>query len=572
MISTFMPLGFEAEPRPVEWVETSDQVPVLLGLSWGGDCYTSGPMVNTPVSPYSGLYGYGAYVLDVPSRQRVYVSDGSTVASVDAPSVSQLQDLSFSAIHGLLPSLGEGWSRPRRVDGFDGDGNCLRYQGYPWVIETPYTRTVLVQTVAFSVVSPYSSGMVDENGQMHNPITYPLFGRWGDFLIPTPRFNVFISYTAVGKKSGYRAIADTTEPLENGYPNLVSSTSMVGSIGGIALNGFSHRLSNPAQWKELVPHVVWDQGTKDEPDVFGVYRDSAGGLETDADKLHTKARAYFLKDDDVNDIIMLSLKNLRQSQFNAVIMAATGKQTYEMVREPLVRMIKVTRMMQDGQWSKLRRSFKKWFKIDRSPGDFAKEAASRELQWQFGWQQLYDDVTEALRAFDGEIRPTVKDQLVFCGARKTYPSVVKYLGQDLPIELEVKVRADFRAVDDISIFDEMSGLVNPSELAASLYDKIPYSFVVDWFYPLTRLFQVVSVLERYHFVAGSISVRVQGSYELALPEGVEGIPGHLGLDIFHRYPLESSDLMPRLNLLPETENLSSWHAVTALALLAQQIF
>lgn len=194
-----------------------------------------------------------------------------------------------------------------------------------------------------------------------------------------------------------------------------------------------------------------------------------------------------------------------------------------------------------------------------------KELANGWLELEFGWKPLIQDVYAAVDAYRSSI---VKGKLVTSlGMKQGYYGPVKsmdvkgagryadYIENDMTPRVKSKA---YGVVQNPSLFTlNQLGLANPALLAWQL---LPFSFVVDWFLPISQILGVMTNrigLSQYAVCV----VSERGSMSMWRCDPVWSGTKYVTRNVFYSVPTDITRVSPR--------SLGLWHAATATALIRQ---
>lgn len=146
-----------------------------------------------------------------------------------------------------------------------------------------------------------------------------------------------------------------------------------------------------------------------------------------------------------------------------------------------------------------------WQKIIRTEGSrFYHEIPGSWLQLQYGWNPLMSDINGALGSLGNPQRPQVVS--VKGRAKNTSELVITRLGQygssqraTLRAEQRVEVGLCYSLSNPFVATLSQLGLLNPAEI---VWEKLPYSFVVDWFAPVSSYLQALCADAGWAFISG----------------------------------------------------------------------
>jgi hypothetical protein len=200
------------------------------------------------------------------------------------------------------------------------------------------------------------------------------------------------------------------------------------------------------------------------------------------------------------------------------------------------------------------------------------------LELHFGWKPLLSDIYGSAELLANTFNAPSAQQgtrVIGSGSISKDDSWTTTL-YGVTVEHKTKARAKARAVAiygyEPSLFSSMqrTGLTNPLTLA---WETLPFSFVVDWIYPLGSYFTALETPAPGVLKKGSISVLTKTSGSATVISNSEG---YVGLDgarakadciLLDRYPFMTwpSVSLPLIN----TEKINDWHGATAVSLLSQ---
>lgn len=159
---------------------------------------------------------------------------------------------------------------------------------------------------------------------------------------------------------------------------------------------------------------------------------------------------------------------------------------------------------------------KDWLKVLRSPSREGYDVPGGWLELQYGWNPLLSDVGKAinqmhdksvdLNAYNATVRGRARNTV-----RETFYKANGYTGAGpgLPCWIcpmvtkqEVRVRLDYYMSGPILATLSSLGLTNPLEI---VWEKLPYSFVVDWVVPVGNYLSLWDADYGWTFKGGSIT-------------------------------------------------------------------
>lgn len=180
------------------------------------------------------------------------------------------------------------------------------------------------------------------------------------------------------------------------------------------------------------------------------------------------------------------VEKIAEIRVNAADMYRTRKETMEMVSKRVNQLIHAWRSMKRGNW----RQFKKALGITnkgKKPREFGKNSSGTWLEHSYGWSPLLSDIYTILNnTFEppmitakARYKETVieeKTTSLFRSGFKLVRNSTDHVFQ-ISITDQIDIHLDSPAIQAASQY----GLLNPAAVA---WEAVPFSFVVDWFYPV----------------------------------------------------------------------------------------
>lgn len=180
------------------------------------------------------------------------------------------------------------------------------------------------------------------------------------------------------------------------------------------------------------------------------------------------------------------VEKIAEIRVNAADMYRTRKETMEMVTKRVNQLIHAWRSMKRGNW----RQFKKALGIsskNKRPKEFGKNSSGTWLEHSYGWSPLLSDIYTILNnTFEPPsitAKARYKERVILDEVSSMYYVGSKlYLGStrgvfNVAITDQIDIHLDSPAIQAASQY----GLLNPAAVA---WEAVPFSFVVDWFYPV----------------------------------------------------------------------------------------
>lgn len=249
------------------------------------------------------------------------------------------------------------------------------------------------------------------------------------------------------------------------------------------------------------------------------------------------------------------------SDFNPAVTMAEGKEALETILHVTKSLSKAIDAAKRGD---LKKALDAVTGYEKSKGA-KRAAASNWLQWQYGIRPMLNDVYNAA---------IYLAHLASVPVQQSYTVTVKRLGvinTQSPSNATWNSGYGFRAKKIKAILTEINvvhllGLTDPVQVA---WEKLPYSFVADWFVPVGSFLAARGVAQSLSgtFVTTDV-IKTEG-------HGLRAPPGnsYLGFDsVFGRSVSVNRTISSSLSVpLPSVKPLSSWvswsHATSATALL-----
>lgn len=131
-------------------------------------------------------------------------------------------------------------------------------------------------------------------------------------------------------------------------------------------------------------------------------------------------------------------------------------------------------------------------RVSRDPRKFISDVSSSYLAIHFGLVPLIQDVYAACQILSSDIpseKISVSSSLV--SDQRTYTQGFGYPVCEWSFDLRVRISARVSVTNPNLYLAQSMGLVNPLTIA---WDLVPFSFVVDWFYPVSSFLNSFSDL------------------------------------------------------------------------------
>lgn len=272
------------------------------------------------------------------------------------------------------------------------------------------------------------------------------------------------------------------------------------------------------------------------------------------------------------------LSKIKNQKVNLGVFAAELPQTLSLFGDAATRIAKAYDAVR-------RKAFKEAFEALRcKPSkrlNAKKTAAQNWLELQYGWVPLLDDVYgAALELEDAFEKVKQKPPIFSVGAKQRWQnedSILQpggYAGMrvDRRCIYDAKMKISYTVDVEAAAYLGRIGLTNPFSVA---WEKLPWSFVVDWFLPIGRFLNNLDADLGCTFVNGSnsgstyshLSAECKATYDVGNYRYVwdwGSFPGR-----FFKYERGSESGFPTWSLPHFKNPLSAQHCANALALLTQ---
>lgn len=234
--------------------------------------------------------------------------------------------------------------------------------------------------------------------------------------------------------------------------------------------------------------------------------------------------------------ILRAYKNLQDRKVNFGIAAAQAHKTFDLVAHRTTQFTKFWRQLRRGQLSAAARTLSinpsrlgAVLNLKKHPAYGTREFASLFLEYSYGWLPLLADIKGSIDEYDrlyqsplpfvtGKGGMKQEELSLIAGKSSTAAATSSRFPHSYEFEIvkkqAAKVRLDY-VVGDKALADlSRLGILNPLEVA---WDLVPYSFVIDWFVPVSGYIQAFTADAGLSYLGGSLTesceTNVLGSYE-----------------------------------------------------------
>lgn len=208
-----------------------------------------------------------------------------------------------------------------------------------------------------------------------------------------------------------------------------------------------------------------------------------------------------------------AIAKLRDSKVSLAESIAEYKLTLGMMTDTALRVATAFRQVKRGQYAAAARTLGK----PKHPGRPAKSAAAAWLELQYGWLPLVGDIYGAFEAVQRGIRAA--DYIAV--ARRNVeveldlpPSPAHYNRWETEGWIREGCSTVLWARLSSGILDTLDsvGLLNPASIA---WELVPFSFVIDWLFPVGTMLTALTGTVGLDFVSGTRTLRVSGRYRVS---------------------------------------------------------
>lgn len=210
------------------------------------------------------------------------------------------------------------------------------------------------------------------------------------------------------------------------------------------------------------------------------------------------------------------LGKLTQSNFNLGVAIAEGKQTLSFISQTVVLVMRVIQAIRAKKWQQVLNLLAISKHKFRAP---SKDVGSRWLEIQYALLPLLSDIYGAYEFFTKISFP--KDKPLRVSRTVTFPDEYELKQSDGSVikmrdTVSVRYIVWYTITDSRLAFATALGLTNP---ALIVWEKVPYSFVVDWLFPVGNLLSAFTSTLGLSFKGGCVTKRVTSkmSREVLVP-------------------------------------------------------
>lgn len=275
-------------------------------------------------------------------------------------------------------------------------------------------------------------------------------------------------------------------------------------------------------------------------------------------------------------------EKIRGHSFNLAVAAAELPEAIDMLRNTSTAVLRAARATVRGDWGSVVRNLsrslgqtkqaqKNWDKA-LSRGDLS----AAWLALRYGWEPLVNDAFEAAKAV--ERMTSFARTLTFRAYANGMSGSYEYLTiSNGVLKIEDKHRVSYIVtLGEVPSTARSLGLMDP---ASVLWEKLPYSFVADWFIPIGNYLSEASFFNGLNtsYVKSVFSRRTIGISKRATYTGAAGYPGvpkggnYASTGVRFTRSIGSAIDVPSPSLKAWAKAFSLGHLQNAAALISQQI-
>ena len=323
--------------------------------------------------------------------------------------------------------------------------------------------------------------------------------------------------------------------------------------------------SSGGHWSSFGPATVYLRNTPPGPGIAYRQEWSMGSMN---DIGFNPRTLYALPSSVTNLLLIKVLNRLRNSDVNFGVMLAEAKETAELFQTSLGR---ITSMV-----NSFRRRRPKDFALARAHQGTAswRKTPQAWLELQYGWNPLMSDIYGSCALLDSsktrernfvtvkgkkEIKTTVSQNLVACNGSVS-------IRQETDVVATQKIKLCYTLSNfNLALLSQL-GLTNPAEI---IWERVPYSFVVDWFLPVGQWLSALGGDFGYSFKNGSLTNFYRYSEvrrSVVSSPGPAFVPDVRGSAFYLQRSLFTSSPWPGLSF---KSPVSPTHLANALSLLTQ---
>lgn len=307
----------------------------------------------------------------------------------------------------------------------------------------------------------------------------------------------------------------------------------------------------------VVSETWWNQRAYTAEDAYWIYRGSITFVHSGVTETVSKSSG------DGSDALAKAKAKFGGSEWNLAESLAELNQTANMVAKRALQIARFANNLRQGNWKAISQEFGRGVpgSVKRLPA--SKRIANGWLEVQFGWKPAISDAYNAVSAYNKGLATRGSSVTKRSGSSRNRALSSNGNGGLVYDPSKVSSNATFTGVVDnpsLVSLNEM-GLLNPALLAWNL---LPFSFVVDWFLPVSSVLAAMTVNAGLSHSFASVTTRY------ASVTRFRDAPGSVirGSHSATRKPGDTSGLSDIRGALL-SPNLGLWHLVTSTSLARQ---
>lgn len=270
-------------------------------------------------------------------------------------------------------------------------------------------------------------------------------------------------------------IIDNTYMTWDGNSNIqVGEFESKTQSGGNSINtGFTDNAYSMTFIHTVNPVVSWDASDHVGPPRF------IGSLQTNFGAFNVDAPSGRTANDDIKLANKL-LSKIRGHEFNLGVALAEAPDTFALVTQTAINLSRAMKSLRRGKFASAARHLG----VDLKPGHGLNKSntiASNWLQLQYGWLPLLEDVEQAAKATAAILN---KPFQATYRVSSQVANVVEYPTNLLSPHFQSVTTDSLRRKVTISEDPSAIQSLSLTDLASVVWEKVPYSFVADWFVPI----------------------------------------------------------------------------------------
>jgi hypothetical protein len=255
-------------------------------------------------------------------------------------------------------------------------------------------------------------------------------------------------------------------------------------------------------WHTPNQNISWASGTLD----------TSGVLSTCFAGLNELGYSESFPSEIANRALIKARSNLKGQNINLGQAFGERKQTEGLVADSLRRVAGMAQAIRDRDPRRLERY------IGNGVSNIARDFPQAWLEYQYGWKPLLSDIHGAITALDSQSLDRWKVTVRGSAKSKVAGEVIKKLSDDPLANYKVKVdvlhgcKVRIDAVPSSAALTTAAalGIANPLSLA---WELLPWSFVVDWAWPLGSYFDSFDALAGWDIMGFSSSSFTKATIE-----------------------------------------------------------